>query len=55
VEYIDFNPLKQGYVEKTADWKWLSFYNDVENGIRSNDWGDAAPANLSLTPGPLLK
>lgn len=40
VEYIHYNPVKHGYVLRTADWKWSSFHKFVEKGLYPEDWGD---------------
>ena len=39
VDYIHYNPVKHGYVNKTSDWKYLSFHRYVKQGIISVDWG----------------
>ncbi len=39
VEYIHYNPVKHGYVNKVKDWKFSSFHSYVRNGLFDNDWG----------------
>ena len=39
VDYIYFNPVKHGWVDKVADWKYSTFHRDVERGIYLEDWG----------------
>ncbi len=38
-DYIHFNPVKHGYVERAADWPLSSFGKYVERGIYTIDWG----------------
>ena len=38
LDYIHFNPIKHGYVEKSFDWKWSSFHKYVKEGVYDNDW-----------------
>ena len=38
VEYIHYNPVKHGYVDKVKDWKYSSFHQWVARGIYSVDW-----------------
>ena len=39
-DYIHFNPVKHGLVEKPADWKYSSFIRFVENGFYETNWCD---------------
>jgi putative transposase len=38
VDYIHFNPVKHGYVQKVADWPYSSFHQYVRLGILPEDW-----------------
>ena len=38
VDYIHYNPLKHGYVERLADWPYSSFHRAVAQGVYSEDW-----------------
>jgi putative transposase len=38
VDYIHFNPVKHGYVQKVADWPYSSFHRYVRLGILPLDW-----------------
>jgi len=38
VDYIHFNPVKHGYVQKVADWPYSSFHQYVRLGILPVDW-----------------
>ena len=42
-DYIHFNPVKHGLVERTADWPHSSFAAYVERGVYAPDWA-AAPS-----------
>ena len=39
VDYIHYNPVKQGYVKQTIDWKYSSFHRAVNWGIYPANWG----------------
>ncbi|MHC1740368.1 MAG: transposase [Anaerolineaceae bacterium] len=43
LDYIHYNPIKHGYVTRSADWEWSSFRRYVNDGIYDLDWvgGDA--------------
>lgn len=36
--YIHYNPVKHGYVERPRDWPWSSFQKWVDRGHYSIDW-----------------
>ena len=38
VDYIHFNPVKHGYVERPSDWPYSTFHKYVRDGIYSTDW-----------------
>jgi putative transposase len=38
VDYIHFNPMKHGYVQKVADWPYSSFHRYVRLEILPEDW-----------------
>jgi putative transposase len=45
VDYIHFNPVKHGHVQRVADWPHSSFHRYVRDGLLPIDWaGDAAKA-----------
>jgi putative transposase len=49
VDYIHYNPVKHGLVERVRDWPYSSFHRFVRKGWESADWaGDA-----SLIDGPM--
>jgi putative transposase len=40
-DYIHYNPLKHGLVQRVADWRWSSFHQYVRMGYYERDWGGA--------------
>jgi len=38
VDYIHFNPVKHGYVQKVSDWPHSSFHRYVRLGILPENW-----------------
>jgi len=38
VEYIHYNPVKHGYVNRVKDWQYSSFHRWVVRGTYSIDW-----------------
>jgi putative transposase len=39
VDYIHWNPVKHGYVQRAGDWPYSTFQRYVEKGVYSPDWG----------------
>jgi len=39
VDYMHYNPVKHGLVERVSDWPHSTFRNYVAKGIYSEDWG----------------
>jgi putative transposase len=39
VDYVHFNPVKHGYVEKVVDWAYSSFHRYVREGVYPREWG----------------
>jgi REP-associated tyrosine transposase len=39
VDYIHFNPVKHGYVNRAVDWPYSSLHRYVKEGILPVDWG----------------
>ena len=37
-DYIHYNPLKHGYVQRLVDWPYSSFQRAVTRGIYPEDW-----------------
>jgi putative transposase len=46
MDYIHYNPVKHGYVEKPGDWLYGSFPRAVAAGFYQADWGASEPARL---------
>ena len=40
-DYIHWNPVKHGYVERVIDWPYSTFHRHVAAGLYSPDWGVA--------------
>ena len=41
IDYIHYNPVKHGYVDKISEWKPSSFHRFVRAGILPDDWGES--------------
>jgi putative transposase len=39
VDYIHFNPVKHGLVQRARDWPHSSFHQHVKRGLLPPDWG----------------
>ena len=48
VDYIHFNPVKHGYVQKVADWPYSSFHQYVHFGILTVDWAGIGICEFGL-------
>lgn len=44
VDYIHWNPVKHGWVERVADWPYSSFHKFVRAGLLPVDWGESSAA-----------
>lgn len=40
INYVHYNPVKHGLVNKVKDWKYSSFHKFVKQGLYENDWGN---------------
>ncbi len=40
MDYIHFNPVKHGYVERVSDWPYSSFHRCVKEGVYAPSWGE---------------
>ncbi|MCE5207697.1 MAG: transposase [Chloroflexi bacterium] len=38
IEYIHYNPVKHGMVERVTDWPWSSFHDYVRKGYYLPEW-----------------
>jgi putative transposase len=41
VDYIHYNPVKHGHVDRVADWPYSSFHRYVQRGVYDLDWAAA--------------
>jgi putative transposase len=41
IDYIHYNPVKHGYVDKVRDWQYSTFHRYVEQGLYLPDWGSS--------------
>jgi putative transposase len=39
LDYLHYNPVKHGYVDRAADWPYSSFHRWVKKGIYPREWG----------------
>ena len=39
LDYIHYNPVKHGLVDRVSDWKWSSFHRYVRENYYVMDWG----------------
>lgn len=39
IDYIHYNPVKHGLVERVRDWPYSSFHRYVRNGSLPENWG----------------
>ena len=39
VNYIHYNPVKHGYVDKASAWQHSSIHRYIEAGVMEQDWG----------------
>jgi putative transposase len=47
VNYIHFNPVKQGYVNRPSSWRYSSIHSDIQKRIVTDDWACSNPFELS--------
>jgi len=46
VDYIHWNPVKHGWVERVVDWPHSSFHAYVQRGLYVDNWGGDAVRDL---------
>jgi putative transposase len=46
VDYIHFNPVKHGCVQRVSDWPYSTFHRYVKAGIYAPDWGGAQQSDI---------
>lgn len=42
MDYLHWNPVRHGLVERVGDWRWSSYHRLVREGVYPADWGGAA-------------
>ena len=42
MNYLHYNPVKHGYVDKVMDWPYSTFRHHVQNGLYPLSWGGGA-------------
>lgn len=50
-DYIHYNPVKHGYVDKPEDWPWSSFHRHVRLGWLDPLWPSSLPVEMIDMPG----
>ncbi|MGD8642505.1 MAG: transposase [Gammaproteobacteria bacterium] len=48
VDYIHWNPVKHGWVDRVCDWPHSSFHDYVKQGIYPEDWASAPIENMKV-------
>jgi len=43
-DYIHFNPVKHGHVQRVSDWPYSTFHRYVKEGLYTADWGSVLPS-----------
>jgi putative transposase len=38
IDYIHYNPIKHGHVDRVRDWPWSTFHRFVARGLMPLDW-----------------
>lgn len=51
LDYIHYNPVKHGYVNRPADWNWSSFLRYVRQGNYELDWGEGGKEMENISRG----
>lgn len=44
MDYLHWNPVRHGLVERVGDWPWSSYHRLVRAGVYPADWGGAGEA-----------
>jgi putative transposase len=45
-DYIHYNPVKHGLVQRVRDWPYSSFHRLVKQGIYPIDWGEGVSFDI---------
>lgn len=46
MDYIHYNPVKHGYVQRPEEWEYSSFRRAVEKGLYEENWGSDVPNTI---------
>ena len=41
IDYIHYNTVKHGYVERAVDWEFSTIHSFIKKGLLTDDWGYA--------------
>ena len=47
MDYIYYNPVKHGYVNRPIDWPHSSFRQAIQDGNYDPDWGVVEPKGIA--------
>ncbi|WP_068830932.1 REP-associated tyrosine transposase [Pseudomonas sp. BMS12] len=50
LDYLHYNPVKHGLVERVADWPWSSFHRWLHAGRYPREWGGQNPVGRVIDP-----
>jgi putative transposase len=45
MDYVHYNPVKHGYVERVVDWPYSTFHRCVKSGVYTEDWAGSLEIN----------
>jgi putative transposase len=43
LDYIHYNPVKHGYVERASEWPYSSIHRYIRHGLLKPDWAGSTP------------
>jgi hypothetical protein len=46
MDYVHWNPVKHGWVQRVVDWPYLSFHECVAQGLYPAVWGYSGKFNI---------
>jgi putative transposase len=46
MDYIHYNPVRHGYVNRPSEWKYSSFNQAASKGLYDPLWGADAPVSI---------
>lgn len=51
MDYIHYNPVKHGWVNRVKDWPYSTFHRCVENGLYTENWAGNDVVLSTIQPG----